>query len=51
MEQSNFNTILNLEGSFAHLPGKIKLQENIPAATYLVTPVTWIETLNQKETV
>ena len=51
MEEWNFNTIINLEGSFAHLPGKIKLQENIPVATYMVTPVTRIEILNQKETV
>lgn len=47
MEQINFNIILNFEGSVTHFPGKIKLQENIPVATHMVTSVTRItEILN-----
>ena len=47
MEQINLNIILNFEGSVTHFPGKIKLQENIPVATHMVTSVTRItEILN-----
>ena len=47
MEQINFNIILNFEGSVTHFPGKIKLRENIPVATHMITSVTRIiEVLN-----
>ena len=38
IEQINLNTILKFEDSITRLPGKIQLQENIPVATYRLTP-------------
>ena len=49
-EQINCNRILRSDGSNTHLLGKIQLQENIPVATYKLTPTIRTKILNCKET-
>ena len=52
MEQINLNRIWKLDGSIAHLPEKIQLQENIPVATFRLKPIIRNKkNLNYKEAV